>query len=101
MQPSGMLNSSRLTNRVRYQEQVQQLDDRRRDVMIRRHVNRLKELGDADETLNPLATFSRRNRDKTRNNHHRKRLERQHGSRLNQLITQRSEVQILSPNSGR
>jgi transposase len=34
-----------LRNRVPYQEQVQQLDDRRRDVMIRHHLNRLKELG--------------------------------------------------------
>lgn len=34
-----------LRNRVPYQEQVQQLDDRRRNVMIRHHLNRLKELG--------------------------------------------------------
>jgi transposase len=34
-----------LRNRVPYQEQVQQLDDRRREVMIRHHLNRLKELG--------------------------------------------------------
>lgn len=34
-----------LRNRVPYQEQVQQLDHRRREAMIRHHLNRLKELG--------------------------------------------------------
>jgi transposase len=34
-----------LRNRVPYQQQTQQLDDRRRDTMIRHHLNRLKELG--------------------------------------------------------
>jgi transposase len=34
-----------LRNRVPYQKQTQQLDDRRRDTMIRHHLNRLKELG--------------------------------------------------------
>src|SRR5262245_51290743 len=34
-----------LRNRVPYQEQVQPLDNRRRDVMIQHHLKRLKELG--------------------------------------------------------
>jgi transposase len=34
-----------LRNRVPYQERPQQLDDRRRETMIRHHLNRLKELG--------------------------------------------------------